>query len=76
MSFIAKVIYYGTLVMPFYKFLRDVVKTGYAQYINHREELEQAKMMAEFEKNQLEELSIDEFFRTQEQMRKKGEKYV
>lgn len=72
LKFIKKVLYYGTLVVPFYRFLKDVVVNGYAIYINHQQEIETAKMNAHFIADSLEDMSIEEFNKLKEQILKKG----
>lgn len=71
-KFLKKVLYYGTLVVPFYRFLKDVFVNGYAIYINHQQEIETAKMNAHFVADSLEDMSIEEFNKLKEQILKKG----
>lgn len=72
LKFLKKALYYGTLVVPFYRFLKDVVVNGYAIYINHQQEIETAKMNAHFIADQLDDLSIDEFNKLKEQILKRS----
>lgn len=67
-----KFIYYGTLVVPFYRFLKDICVNGYIQYINHQEEIETAKMHAKFVADSLDEMSIEDFNKLKEKILKKG----
>lgn len=71
-NFFKKVIYYGTLVVPFYRFLKDVCVNGYAIYINHQQEIETAKINAHFVADQLDDMSVDEFNKLKEFILKKG----
>lgn len=62
MKFLSKLVYYGTLVCPIYKFLKDVIHGGYVTYINHQQEIETAKMYAKMRQDVLTNMSRDEFF--------------
>ncbi len=71
-KFLKKVIYYGTLVVPFYRFLKDICVNGYIQYINHQEQIETAKMHAKFFADSLDDMSIEDFNKLREKILKKG----
>lgn len=76
-KFLKKVLYYGTLVGPFYNFLKDICVNGYAIYINHQEEIETAKMYARLKEDQLEEISVADFLKMYDEINqsvKKGNK--
>lgn len=72
LNILKKVLYYGTLVLPFYRFLKDVAINGYAIYINHQQEIETAKMNAHYVADNLDEMSIEEFDKLKEKILKKG----
>lgn len=62
MKFLSKVFYYGTLVGPIYRFLKDVIQGGYAQYINHQQEIETARMYAKMRQDELSNMTAEDFF--------------
>lgn len=72
LSILKKVLYYGTLVVPFYRFLKEICVNGYTIYINHQQEIETAKMNASFVADSLNEMSIEEFNKLKEKILKKG----
>lgn len=72
-NFITKVLYYGSIVMPIYNFLKDLCVNGYYVYINHQQELSQIKMEKAFETDKLFNITPDEYFKAREEMLKRKE---
>jgi len=55
-------------------FFKDICVNGYAIYINHQQEIETAKMRANFNKDELEEISVEEFEEAVRNIRNKNKK--
>lgn len=72
-KFITKVLYYGSIVLPIYNFLKDLCINGYAVYINHQQELETIRMHKAFQEDKLTNISPDEYFKAREEMIKRKE---
>ena len=73
-KFIVKCIYYGTLVMPIYRFLKDLCVEGYAIYINHQQELETVRMRAQFKSDELEQVPVEEIMKDAQKIINKRKK--
>lgn len=73
-NFLIKCVYYGTLIMPIYRFVKDICVTGYAIYINHLQEIETAKMRAQFNSDQLQEVPVEQIIQDAQKIIKKGKK--
>lgn len=71
-KFLQNVVYYGTLVLPIYRFLKDICVEGYVIYINHQQEIETAKMRAQFNKDTLQHVSAEEIYKAAQEIIKKG----
>lgn len=72
-KFITKVLYYGSIILPIYNFLKDLCVNGYYVYINHQQELETIKMMKSFETDKLENITPEEYFKARDEMLKRKE---